>query len=641
LLALAAYVETIQYQFVWDDVLMLAHSGKLQTLSNLSEFVRNDYTNLTGGAIEGRYYRPTLAASLALDATLWGLQPSGFHLTNILLHAAVTMLVMVLVRSLSCSGGVAVVAGILFALHPVHIEAVAWVSGRQELLLALFVLGSMLAYRRWIPRGGCNAWGLAALALYGLALLSKEPAIVLPLLLLASDLFGSWPGVSHARAEWRHALLRSLPFWAVSLAFVAFRLPALRALGGSGLTLEGLWQRVPGALETLARYVVLGLAPVHMQPIYAEHRPTSLVSLWPALGALLALLLPLLVVLWWRQNRPAAFGVLWFLVCALPVLDLVPISAREMGLTDRYLYLPSLGISLALGWWIAKGMGAIVNGLQPTRPLAWIAICLLVIGYSWSLLRYLPVWRDDVAIYARMVQATPHSPLAQYNYGLALLRAGHASLAKPRLQRAIELDPNLARPRAALALLLVSEGQTDEGFRLFSAAARIGAGDRDFWVSLATAYVLVGRWREAALAAESGLQRFPTDPHLALRLANALEGTDRAADAEVWYRRALELKPMFAEAEEGLARLSRRAGTLQDAERHLLRALDIHPDRPQALRELALLREAQGDIEESLRLWRDVLSFAPNGVAIQEAVVHIRRLEGTVGRAEAPAEKGR
>jgi tetratricopeptide (TPR) repeat protein len=343
---------------------------------------------------------------------------------------------------------------------------------------------------------------------------------------------------------------------------------------------------------------------------------------------------------WWRRHRPAAFGVLWFIVCAIPVLDLIPISAREMGLTDRYMYLPSLGVCLALGWWIGTGMVTVANGIGTRRTLAWVALSFLVVGYAWSLVRYLPVWRDEVALYGRMVETTPHSPVAQFNYGLALLRAGHASLAKPSLQRAIQLDPNIARPRAVLALLLVTEGKTEEGFRLFNTAARIGAGERDFWVSLATAYVLVERWREAAVAAESGLRKFPGDADLTLRLANATEHNGRPADAAAWYRKTLELQPASVEAEEGLARLSLQAGDLSEAERHLVRSLEIFPDRPRPLRELALLREAQGDRNGSLQLWRDVLSLAPNGAAIQEAVDHIRRLEGAAASLGQPTDKG-
>ena len=641
LLASAVYIGTLQYQFVWDDLLMLAYSGRLQTLGNLPAFFEHDFTVLTGGAIEGRYFRPTLAASLAADATVWGLRPAAFHLTNIILHTGVTLLVLALARSLGCGGGIGVLAGLLFALQPVHVEAVAWVSARQELLLGLAAIGCLLAYRRWTPRGLSNVWGATALVLYGLALLSKEVAIALPLLLIASDLYGPPPKVSRVAMTWRAVGLRALPFWGLSLALAVFRLPALHALAGAGLSAAGLWHRVPGALETLARYVLLGLAPVHMQPIHALHRPTSVFSPWPMAGLLLALLLPLLVVVWWRRHRPAAFGVLWFLVCALPVLDLVPLSAREMGLTDRYLYLPSLGICLTLGWWIGKGMGAAAAAdIRARRLLAWTVLSLLVVGYSWSALRYLPVWRDEVALYGRMVEATPYSPMAHFNYALALLRAGDVSLAKPELERAIWLDANIVRPRAVLALLLVSEGRTDEGFRLFDAITRIGIGDRDFWISLATAYAIVERWREAGVAAENGLRRFPGDPYLTLRLADALERTGRSADAEAWYRKALELKPDFPEAEEGLARLSVRKGDLHEAERHLLRSLDLRPDRLEPLRELALVREAQGDRSASLQLWRDVLSLAANGATVQEAVVHIRRLEGAATPAGRPAERG-
>ena len=350
ILAGAAYVDTLGYQFVWDDWAMIAQNRHIRTPHSVPELLDSDFTALTAGAVSGGYYRPVLALSLALDAALWGAGPAFFHLTNVLLHVLATYLLYRLVRALTAQPGLAVMAGLFFALHPVHVEAVAFVAARGDILLTLGVLGCVLAYRRWAlagPRRGLFL--LAALGSGALALLAKESAIVLPAVLVLSDvaehrILKGEAGVS----VWRTALKRSLPFIALTVTSMVSRLSTLTTIGGDKLGLADLWARLPGSLEILARYAWLSLVPLHMQPYYSLTRPTSLLASGPVLGiATGAVLVSLLI--WCRHRLPlGAFGLGWFLVAVAPVVDLVPLSFREMGLTDRYLYLPSVGITIFL-----------------------------------------------------------------------------------------------------------------------------------------------------------------------------------------------------------------------------------------------------------------------------------------------------
>lgn len=623
-------MDSLGYQFIWDDVLMVMQSPKLRDLRNLPEFIRADFTTLTSGAIEGHYYRPTLAVTLALDATLWGLNPAGFHLTNILLHVAVTFLVCRLALAMGATRDVAVLAALLFGVHPVHVEVVAWVAGRVDLLLTISVLGCLLAYRRWGSSGPRRiAWGLAALVLQALALLSKEPAVMLPVLLVLSDLLiPSASGQPVSRAGWRRALLQSLPFWGLTGLFAAFRIPTLLHIAGGRLQGNELWQRLPGALETLARYVWLSLLPVHMQPIYALRRPASFLHPWPALGMLAGIVLVVLLVWWWRRVPLAAFGVAWFLVTVLPVVDLVPFSLREMGLTDRYLYLPSVGISLLLALGITTLMGPVSDRvLRPERLAGWAAVMLLLSLYPWFLLRYSPVWRNDLTLYGRMVQAAPASPMANFNLGFALLRANDLPGGTAALERAVVLDPRLPRPRALLGLAYVLQGRTDDGFRIFDGLESEGPTEREYYVSRTVAHLFRGDWQEALAVVEDGIRRFPGDADLMQWLGNALEKAGRPTEAMEKYRQALSLRPDLYQAEEALGHLLARSGKPAEAAQHLSRSAEIRPDRPQPIRALALLSEAQGDRSESLRLWRRVLELAGSGPAIREAAGHIRRLE--------------
>lgn len=640
LLAVTVYVDTLSYQFVWDDVPMLVQNQRLRDLRNLPEFLRGDFTTLTSGAIEGRYYRPTLAMSLAMDATLWGLNPSPFHLTNILLHVAVTFLVSCLVLAMGATRDVAVLAALIFAVHPVHVEAVAFISARSDLLPSIAILACLLAYRRSDrPGRGRIAWGMATLALQALALLSKESTVILPALLVLSDvLHSSSSGQPAHRLIWRHALIRSLPFWAVTAVFAVFRFPTLLNIAGEHLRGDGPWRRLPGALEILARYVGLSLVPTHMQPFYSLSRPWSFLEPWPALGMLAAVVLVALLIWWWPRVPLAAFGVAWFLITVVPVVDLVPLSLREMGLTDRYLYLPSVGVSILFALGISALMGpAADRAWRPRRLAGWAAIILLLTLYPWSLLGYAPVWRNDLTLYGRMVQAAPRSPNPYFNLGLAYLRENDLPRATVALERAVRLNPSLPRPRSILALVYVLQGRAHDGFRIFDTIASDGPMERDYYVSRTIAHLNVGESQEALAVAEEGARWFPGDADLTQWLGRALEKAGRTAEAMQGYRRALILRPDLFQAEEALGHLLAQSGRPDEAAQHFLRSAEIRPDRAQPIRALALLQEAQGNRPESLRLWRQVLELAANEAAIREAAGHIHRLKkGDVGPGVSP-----
>jgi tetratricopeptide (TPR) repeat protein len=629
LLAFAAYVGSLGYDFVWDDPLVL-QSPLFRDLRHLPHFLREDFSTLTSGVIEGAYYRPTLAISLALDSTLWGFRPGFFHLTNVLLHLGVLFLVARLAISMGAGRGVAILAALIFALHPVHVEAVVWIAARNDLLMSLGILGCLLAYRRaTLPGFRGASWSVLALGAQVFALLSKELAVVLPPLLVLSDILprpADGPGPSYR--TWRRAIIRSLPFWMVTALFVAYRLPALAQLADQHRQAGGFLSRVPGALEILARYCLLIVFPVHMQPIYDLPRPSSLAAPWPFLGLLLLACLVILLIHWWRRVPLAAYGIAWFLVTVAPVVDLMPPFLRDMAMADRYLYLPSVGCCLLLAE-ILSGLirPAALQGRALRKRAGWGIFILVLSLYAWSLLRYAPVWQSDVALSGRMAEVAPRSANVQFNAGLAYLRAGDSPRGLRGLQESIRLDPRLVRPRATLALLYVLQGRVNEGFRMFDALAAEGVTDRHYYIARIMAEAFAGEPDTAMAMAEDGARRFPEDAQLTLRFADALERAGRTAEAIEKYRRALTIQPDLVQAEEALGYLQAAAGQTALARQHFLRAAEMRPDRPQPVRGLALLSEAERNRTESLRLWRRVLQLASRGPAVQEALDHIRRLE--------------
>jgi protein O-mannosyl-transferase len=638
LLVAATYVDCLGYQLVWDDLKFLTNQT-FRDIHNLPLLLLEDFTTLTAGEITGHYYRPVLALSLALDAWLWGVNPGPLHLTNLLLHLLATGLAARLALALGAGYPTAVLAALLFGVHPVHVEAVAFVSARDNLWLTVGVLTCVLAHRRagmsdsrWSP------WILLALGGQLGALLSKEVAVVLPALLVATDgLVPPRPGDGPGGQVWRRAVIRSLPFWGISVAFTLFRLSALLQILGGSASGTDLWGRLPGALETLARYLRLCLIPTAMQPYYFLERPTSVLAPWPALGVLAVGLMIGLMVWWWRRAPLAALALAWVAITVLPVVDLVPISFRKMGLADRYLYLPSVGICLLL----ALGMTALLRpergAIRPFRMgVGCGAVLVVLVAYPALVLGYAPHWRNNIALFTRMAEAAPQSSMPHFGLGLAYQAAGDHPRAIAAMERSVRLDPARVRARTALGLLYVLQGRTSEGFRLLNSVGVEPNPDITYYLDRTKAHLFVGEWREALAVAEAGDARYPDRPDLCEWLGRSLERAGRVEEAIDRYRRALRLAPDRFLVDEALGTALIRAGRPGEAVAHLRRAAENLPDRVQPRRTLALLLEMEGRAEESAGIWREVLELAPNGRTIREAVAHLRRLEETTVRPVPP-----
>ncbi|MBI4537604.1 MAG: tetratricopeptide repeat protein [candidate division NC10 bacterium] len=632
LVAAALYLGTLRYGFVWDDFQLVFFNQFIRRLSALPSWIGLTADEVSFGDFSGRFYRPGTFLALALDFWVWGERSSGFHLTNVLLHTAVTFAVFWLARDLFPRPGPAMATALLFAVHPVHVEAVAWVSARADLLATLWLTIGLLAYRRARPAGGGLRLGwYAAALLAGVAGLScKETAAALPLLLLVADLLGTTIGMASA-GGFVSLAVRSLPFWGLAAGHLAFLSGPFRTLDATLLAPGDLWGRLPGALETLARYLGLLLFPLTMRPFYDLPRPDSLLAPWPLLGGLL--LLGLLLALWrlWRRRPTAAFGLAWLLITLGPVLDLVAVSPRPMGLADRYLYLPSIGFLLwAVG--VAEGARSWWGGPRQHLPSHLPAVAVALLAFGWTALTagYLPVWRDNLSLYSRMVRDFPDAGVPRLNLATTYLDMGETGRGIAELETAIRRQPMWARPQIMLGLVLVGTGDRARGFALFDRAAPLAQDDIHYYRTRAEAHLVAQAPERAAEVARAGLRRFPRAVELTRLLAQALEATGDIGGAVAMQRDLLRWDPRLASAHEALGRLMVRQQDFAGAAEALTRALELEPDRLLSLRLLALIRQAEGRREESLRLWNTLEARAHDPAIRAEAQARIRAL--TPGR---------
>ena len=545
-LACAIFLNALPNDFTFDD-LPIVSGNPLVTDGGLWPALSSHYW--AGTAPAGNLYRPLTTASFWLNHRLAGSGPDGFHLINILLHGAVTALLYLLARRLA-DPPAAAAAAILFAVHPVHTEAVASIVGRADLLAALFVLAAWLLRRRPI---------LSAL-LFLAGLLSKESAIVLPALLLVEDAILRRRGPERARPA----------AYAPHLAAIAVFLLLRAAVIGSPLVgrpmTPGSFAGVSASDRLLTAIAVIGsdlrllIWPATLSADYGFNQIPIVTS--PAAPGFLAgvagLLVCAVLALATRRRAPAiALGILVFFAALAPVANVFfPIGVI---LAERLLYLPSAGLCLAAG----AAIGLLLDALgAPRRPASRLAAACLVAAAPGALLAArawtrTADWRDQRTLFEATVRASPDSALAHVNLGSVYQSLGRLQEAEAEYRRGIAIGPERKGAHHNLGTVLEATGRIEEAIAVYRDALRIDPTDWETANNLGRALLSLGRSPEAIPVLEQAVK----------------QAGDRPA-------------PMG-----NLAAAYLHAGDLEAAGRLAERVLASHPDDAAARRVLDAVRE--------------------------------------------------
>ena len=425
-----AFWNTLGGEFVWDDRSLVLENEYVKHRRNLPGFFLSDFSEHSADPHRSGYYRPLILVSYFVDASLWGDRPAGFHATNVLFHILNSILVYGFARSMA-SRRASLIAGVLFAAHPVHTEAVAWVAGRTDLICCFFGLIAFVCFARSSRSAGRRrtAWYLASLLGLGLGLLSKETAIVLPLLFVAYD---RYRGTEGRRVRYYAGA------FAVAGAYLIARVLVLGQLGPDRAYYGGsVWTSLLTSVTILASYVGLLLAPVRLSAMRSTTYPSIRSPFHPSfivsavvVGSLFVAASRLVKV-----SRGASFGILWIVVTLLPVLNLVPIYEL---IAERFLYIPSIGFCLALG----IALDAMFRRKGALRVVALGLTGLTVAVYLVLAMDRNADWRDEITLYTRTAEDSPRAYMAHYNLGTIYLVQGEYDRAIRALQRAVSLHPS-------------------------------------------------------------------------------------------------------------------------------------------------------------------------------------------------------
>ena len=574
---LVAYAGVRQHDFVnFDDpeyVVQNRHVTSGLTFANVA-------WSLT--AVHSANWHPLTWMSHMLDCSLFGLDPGGHHVTNVLLHALATVLLFFALRTMTGAPGRSAFVAALFALHPRNVESVAWISERKDVLSAVFWTGAMWAHAAYAQRSTLPRY-LAVALLLALGLLAKPMVVTLPAALLLLDL---WPlrrvrlaGIGDdATTDVRTpaplavpAVVREYaPLFAIALAAAIVTFLAQRSSGAvATLTALPLGFRLQNAVVTYAGYLWSLLWPTQLAVFYPYRTlPVAEVS------AALALLVALSVLAWrTRRTRPYLLvGWLWYLGTLVPVIGIV--KAGDQAMADRFTYLPAIGIFLAATWAIADAASRdprTRRALVPAAVLVAIA-CLLTTR------RQVEHWRDSVTLFRHALAVTSRNHLAELNLAAALVERGDVAAGLEHARAAQALRPEDVKALATLGTALARSGHGDEAESAYRRALQSDPDSVLAWLGMAVLHAEREQWADAERAYAEVLRREPEHAKAHAGLGFVLSAQARHADAIAQYRAAIVADEKLLQAYNGLALALEATGQTDEALRVLESALQHAPD---------------------------------------------------------------
>lgn len=494
-------------------------------------------------------WHPLTWITYMIDVDLFGARAGRIALINVLFHLANSLLVFFVLKRATGALARSAIVALLFAVHPLHVESVAWISERKDVLSGLFFLLTIWFHVDWAQTRSRLSYGLSIL-MFALGLLSKGMVVTLPFVLLLLDW---WP---LARFD-RRAIIEKLPHFGLTAFGIWITLKGQEAINAVVQTAAlPFGARASNAIVSYAAYLRKTIWPSDLAIPYPYHQHSALV----VIVSIVVLLAITAFVLMQRQRRYLATGWLWFVGMLVPVIGLVQIGVQAMA--DRYTYLPHIGLFIAVVWLVADLAEKRDTLRQPVQLATLAAIVALFI----VAMMQTRVWRNTETLFANAVTKTEGNAIAHNNLGTALLKQGRFADALPQFEAAVAADPKYDDARAGLGGALIGVGRVPDAEREFRR-------------------VLQSNPRHAAARND---------------LAGILSRTGREAEAVQQYEEALRLDPKQYDAHMSYGALLSRMNRNDEAMRHFAAAADVRPSSPEPHIYLALIYAQSNRFAEAM-----------------------------------------
>jgi tetratricopeptide (TPR) repeat protein len=627
LAVLAAYGPVWRAGFItFDDPVYVTANphvqGGLSWAGLIWAFTTGDATN----------WHPLTWVSHMLDFQIYGMNPAGHHLTSVALHLANSILLFLLLQRMTKAMWSSAMVAALFALHPMHVESVAWVSERKDVLSTLFWMLAVGAYVRYVENlksqiSNFKFFYIGSVVLFGLGLMAKPMLVTLPFILLLLDY---WP-LQRLRPPAVRLLAEKMPWFILAAASCVVTFLAQQRGGAmASLASVPLGARLENVPIAYARYLGKTFWPADLAVYYPLPRQ------WPVWEVACATALLALITAWviWRARaqRYLAVGWLWFLGMLAPVIGLVHVGSQSMA--DRYDYLPSVGLYIMIIWaareWVPR------LGAQAPVILAGMAVagCLAATPIQ------VRCWKDSETLYRHALAVTEQNGAMENNLGKLLFEKGRVDEALPHLIRAVAFAPDYPNPHFNLGNALLAKGKVSGALSQFEAQVALQPNDPLAQYNFGRVLLDQGLARDAIPHLEKAVQISPTTADFHLKLGDACRQMGRAAESISQYEKALQILPRHVQAASSLAWM---LATTPDASlRNGTRAVQLAlfagqlsgGQDPKIIGVLAAAYAETGDFSKAAATVRHALQLA--GPASDSALAGILRAQLALYRAGSP-----
>lgn len=542
-----AYVATLWYPFVLDDVLQIVQNPFINSWKQVPGYFSSDIWNkgwaTAGGAAS--FYRPIFFIWLLLNRALFGLHAWGWHLTAMLAHVGVTFLVYRLALKLSKDRWTAMIAALIFGLHPVHVEAVAWISGATEPVLSLLFLGSLLALIKYRERTLGRFFALS-LGLFLVALFTKETALALPAAVIGYEFIFDKPISNPGRRDWvsrsRARCKIVFPFLGLTVFYVVVRWLVFRSFPSavSKIPFKAMALTWPSVLEFYIKHLVW---PANLSVFYDSAFVTraTFLQFWLPLSIVVVAAAVLVLIAIYSRIRALTFGLVWMLVTILPSLNFRVFQWREIA-HDRYLYLPSVGFAMLLAVAIRRIPVARVH-LINAPALQSVCVSLLAIVLGVSTVAQSMVWASPLSLYYHAAAVAPNNASALYLLAGELVARGQIEDGAAIYQRLVLIAPNWGQAWLQLGTLSFRAGHNGQAETQLLRATELDKSNADGFYLLGLSYDESDRLQEAEAALRRAIALEPSGGGFHLALGSVLEEIGNPQAATVEFQKELQYHP--------------------------------------------------------------------------------------------------
>ena len=623
-----AYLPSINGDFILDDGDLVMDNPLIKASDGLYRFWCTTQTT---------DYWPVTNTSFWIEWRMWGMNSTGYHVTNLILHIVESLLIWVILRKLSIPG--AFLAALIFALHPVNVESVSWISQRKNTMALLFFLLSILCYlklevpslvlkkdlyRIASPPGDASMvarpsplWYWLSLAAFLLAMLSKGSVAVLPVLLLGIVWWCRTAGTEpiFAKQKWDYPLylrdyVRIMPFFAVAMVLSAVNMWFQTHGTGEVIRTASFAERLLGAGGVVWFYLYKALLPIELVFVYPQWHVEPVNPLWwlPLIAAAVVT-----AALWRYRNswgRPFLFAWGFFCVALAPVMGFLDAGFMKFSLVaDHYQHIAIIAV-IALA---SAGFNAWHHRLQGTARraamLVAIAIVSVLIFLTWRQSR---IYRDPITLYQATLEKNPSCWMPYYNLGLEVAKTGRLQEAIELYNQALKLKPDSIDAYNNLGVALADTGRPMQAIANYEKALRLQPNDAEAHNNMGNVLLDLNRVQEAIPHFNQALRLKPDYFKAHYNLGNAFNALGRYQQAIEHYEKSLQLNPGLPEARNNLGNTLFQSGRPQEAIEQYLIALRLKPVNPEAQNNLGLALVKTGRPKEAIEHYRQALMLKPD-----------------------------